>query len=440
MFTRTFRVSAGSVAAALLITGVGATAADAKPVKPSPAKNLHASATEPAIGTYDVAAAWDAASNATSYKISVVSAGTTLATGKVTNLADPKWDGDVKATPGQVLTVTVRSVAGHVKSRPTSTTLTLRDLIAPSASYTPSWDNTTGDATLTESGLVDDSPVSGVTRTVDWGDGTTTSYAAGAPITHTYALTPAQEVRFAPTVVLQDVAGNSRTVDAPGIVFNDFTAPTGSFTVAPGKAWAKLTKVTVTQTALQDDRTPAASITRLVHWGDGTSTAWASGTTVSHVYKSGGSFTPQVTMTDEAHNAATEGTSAVTVKVDSTAPVVKLLLPRKKHSVKAWRTLRGTATDTAGTGVKRVSLRAVEKRSGHWFGYNANTHRWLRAATKAKAFARSRAFALTTNSRHRWAATLAGLRKGTLVYQVWATDKVNNRSVKVTHKTKLTKR
>ena len=176
--------------------------------------------------------------------------------------------------------------------------------------------------------------------------------------------------------------------------------------------------------------------------GDGSpASAWTTGTTISHVYTTGGSFTPQVTITDEAHNAAQVATSAVAVTVDSVAPVVRLLLPRAhQHSVRAFRTLRGRATDTAGTGVKVVALRIVEKRGTRWYGYRPATRTWVRAATKAKAFARSRTMSRTTNSLHRWSGRIVGLRKGTLIYRVKATDNVGNASRTLTHRATLTKR
>jgi hypothetical protein len=274
---------------------------------------------------------------------------------------------------------------------------------------------------------------------VNWDDGgPTQAWTTGTTLNHTYPLT-AQ--RYVPTVTLEDAAHNSRVVHVPAVVINDLTAPTGTFAVTPASAWAKLTQVTLTQSALSDNWSPQAKITRSVDWGDGTpATAWTTGATLSHVYTVGGSFTPKVTITDEAQNAAQIATSAVVVHVDSAAPVVRLLLPRThKHSVRAWRTLRGKATDTAGTGVKVVALRIVEKRGTRWYGYRPATHTWVKASTMAKAFARSRALSRRTNSLHRWSARVAGLRKGTLVYRVKATDNVGNTSRTLTHRAALTK-
>ena len=221
----------------------------------------------------------------------------------------------------------------------------------------------------------------------------------------------------------------------------DNQPPTGRFDTAQATAWAGLTKVKLVQTSIHDNVTPDNKIARTVDWGDGTSADWATGTTLSHVYKAHGTFTPRVTLTDQAGNSSTPpiASSPVSVKVDSAGPVVKLQLPRHKHSVAAWKTLRGTAAD-AGTGVQKVALRVVEKRGGAWYGYNAKTHQWIKAATKAKAFAKSRTLHAKVGAQHAWSAKPAHLGKGTLVYKVWATDDVQNRSVTVTHKAILSHR
>ena len=151
-------------------------------------------------------------------------------------------------------------------------------------------------------------------------------------------------------------------VDVPAVVIKDSAAPTGTFSVAPSTAWATLTTVTVTPLTLVDNWTPPADVSGQVFWGDGSSDPFTGLTPVTHVYSTGGTRTPTVTLSDEAHNLSGDlSTSAVVVSVDKTGPKVKLTVPSAKHSVKAWKTLRGTATD-AGTGVKSVWLKAVEKR------------------------------------------------------------------------------
>jgi hypothetical protein len=332
----------------------------------------------------------------------------------------------------------VRAVISRKPGPAASVLVHLPDVTAPVGAFHSSW--TGSDATITQDSLSDDSggPVS---RSVDWGDASPAeAWTTGTTLNHHYAGLG----RFVPTVTLQDASSNTTVLTLDAIVIGDTTAPTGTFTVSPGTAWAKLTKVTVTQTSLGDDFSPVANITRTVEWGDGTTSSdWTPAGTISHVYAtaSSPSYTPQVTLTDEAHNStAPIVTSAVVVTADTVAPVVRLLLPRAKHSVKAWTTLRGKATDTNGTGVKVVSLRAVEKRGTAWYGYQATTKRWVKAATMAKAFARSRALSLHTSSTNVWAGKLAGLRKGTLVYKVKATDNVGNASAVLTHKASLTRR
>lgn len=432
---RPLRLLSGGLTVALVIGVLGTTAAEAKPTKPGGVTGLAATVT-PSHGTYGVASTWNAVTGATGYKASIIRAGATVASATVTS---PAWNATLTTPPGAV-TLSVKAVVGRHPGHASSLTVNLPDVTAPTGSYSSTWDNNTGVATLTQDSLSDDSPVAQVTRTVNWRDGSAPqAWTTGTTLTHTYPLTAA---RYVPTVTLEDAAHNIAVVDAAAVVINDTTAPTGTFAVTPATAWATLTAVTVSQSALADNWSPQADVTRSVDWGDGSpASAWTTGTTISHVYTTGGSFTPQVTITDEAHNAAQVATSAVAVTVDSVAPVVRLLLPRAhQHSVRAFRTLRGRATDTAGTGVKVVALRIVEKRGTRWYGYRPATRTWVRAATKAKAFARSRTMSRTTNSLHRWSGRIVGLRKGTLIYRVKATDNVGNASRTLTHRATLTKR
>jgi PKD domain len=429
---RTLRAPAVVAAAAVLLTAIGAAPAVARPA-PAPT-GLAADVTAHEDGTYDVAATWNAVPTATSYRVVLSKGATTLASTTVTSAA---WSPTVTATPGNA-SLSVRAVVGRKPGKAATLTVPLADVTAPRGSYSSSWNNGTGLATITQDALSDNAGTAGITRTVDWGDATgSEAWPSGTTINHTYALTNA---RYAPTVTLQDAAGNVRVVDVPAVDLNDVAPPTGSFSAGPASGWADLTEVTVTQDAIDDDRTPNELIARSVDWGDGTTTDWTTGTTVSHVYATAGQFTPTVTLTDEADNSSGAlSTSQVVVTADTTGPTVRLTLPKSKHSVKAWKTLRGKAVDSE-TGVKKVSLRAVEKRGGAWYGYNAGTKKWLKASTQAKAFDRSKAFSLKTDAQHRWSATLAGLRKGTLVYKVRAKDRVGNASKALTHQAKLTRR
>ena len=186
--------------------------------------------------------------------------------------------------------------------------------------------------------------------------------------------------------------------------------------------------------------TPDNKIARTVDWGDGTSADWATGTTLTHVYKSHGTFTPRVTLTDQAGN--------------SSAPIASS--PSRSRSTRRPRSsssgCRGTSTPsrrgrpcaarprTRAPASRRSRCRSSRSAAATWYGYNAKTHRWIKAATKAKAFAKQQDAPAKIDAQHRWSAKLAHLRKGTLVYKVWATDEVKNRSATVTHKASLTHR
>jgi hypothetical protein len=438
MIVRSFRALATVVAATMAVGMVGTPAAQAKPTKPGLVTITSATASASSSpGSYAFSSTWTASANATAYKVVLTNAGVTVASTTVSTLG---WDENVVTTPG-LGTLAVTPVAGHFKGTTVRKNVTFADVTAPRGAYTSTWDNNSGQATITQDSLTDDSPVAQVTRTVNWHETVNSpdeAWTTSAPLTHTYPLTPA---RYVPTVTLADAAGNTRVVDVPAVVINDKTAPTGAFAAGPANGWAMLTPVTVTQSTLSDNWSPPTMIARSIDWGDGTITPWATGASVSHVYTTAGSYTPKVTLTDEAHNTSLPiDSSPVVVSADTAAPVVKLLLPRAKHSVRAWKTLRGKATDAAGTGVKNVTLRAIEKRGTRWFAYKTTTRTWVRATTKAKAFAKSGTLTMGTNLRHRWVGKLVGLRKGTLVYKVRATDNVGNVSAALTRSAKLTKR
>jgi hypothetical protein len=223
-------------------------------------------------------------------------------------------------------------------------------------------------------------------------------------------------------------------------VAGDTTAPTGRFHARPTKAWARSTRVTVVQTRIHDNRTRAGHIERRVRWGDGRTTEWTRGRTVSHVYRSAGRFRPRVLLTDEAGNSSRSSvSSAIRVKVDAHRPTVTLAIPRHPHSVRAWRVLDGTAND-AGAGVATVSVKAVEKRGGSWRGYDVRTHHWRTAASRKKAFAAATTIRRPIRSGHHWSARLRHLHQGILVTRVWAVDKAGNWSHKAIHRALLTHR
>jgi hypothetical protein len=92
----------------------------------------------------------------------------------------------------------------------------------------------------------------------------------------------------------------------------DTTAPTGSFKLSLATMWVGQ-KTTLTVTAA-DDVSAFAAITKVITWGDGTSsTVPVAATTITKQYPKAGTFTIGVTLTDEAGNKAT--LNSVTAKV-----------------------------------------------------------------------------------------------------------------------------
>jgi 5'-nucleotidase len=424
---RTCLVAVVALAAGLVLAPPGP--ADASP-KLGPVSGLAANASG-ASEAYDVTASWNVTPAATSYRVSLESSRTVLAKGTVpqpTGATTASWTGHVAMPSGTKVTVRVAAVAGRRPGRTASYTLVLPDRTAPVGSYRV--DVTDKTAVLTELSVSDDVTASAaVGRSVDWGDGTSpVPFSAGQQPAHTY---PGVGL-WHPTVTLTDTAvpANTASYRVGTVVIGDDQAPTGSFSAAPGTAWATLTTVRLTQVDLSDgDFSAPADIARTVAWGDGTEVPWPAGTTtLTHRYAAKGDFVPVVHLIDEAGNAADVGSSTVVVTADATAPRVTISRPKRARSVSSWTTVRGTARDRAGTGVRAVKVRVVEKRGTVWYAYRAPSRTWARGgATKAAALHRAQP-ALAARSGYRWTSSVRGLRAGTLVVTVRAVDRVGNAS------------
>ncbi|MEP6665914.1 MAG: hypothetical protein ABJA81_05655 [Nocardioidaceae bacterium] len=409
------------------------------PSKPGTVTGLALSASL-AGTTYTVDATWNPATNATAYRVTMTSAtGTVLDQAKVTTAS---FSGTTTLPAGSNVNVQVVPFNGKRRGRTTSKSILLPDLTAPVASYTVTPQNSSdGNVTIQLSSISDDvSQASSITQQIDWADGTPTTSGDGTVTSfpHGYGATKAI---YYPVVTVGDLAGNTRTYQLTAVVA-DTTAPTGSFSVAPATAWASWTDVTVTVVAIDDDLSDPDKLTRSLDWGDGTTEAWTTGPTASHRYSTSGSFTPAVTIVDEAGNVAGPlATSAVDVTVDSVAPRLRLILPKlHKHSVSSWTTLKGRARD-AGTGVRKVRVRAIEKRGSVWYAYHPAGHSWVRAGkTPTAAWSKSKRAKLSTSLTHRWSVRLYHLKKGLLVYKVSAVDNVHNATAWKEHKQLLTRR
>lgn len=439
MFRHTVTRLIGALVAAAVL-GVGgpvvlaaeASAVSTKPVRPGPVTGLTMNLTKPS-GNFSVTAIWSAATAATSYVVALSNAttGAVLVTNTVTVT---NWSASVPLTGVTQVRLTVTPYATKFSGPAQTITQAVPDLSAPTGTFAVSWVDRLG--TITQTSLSDDGPIASVTKTVNWGDNTlAVSWSNNNPITHTYAA----DGLYRPTVTLKDGAGNTAVIQLAAIVPGDKTAPVGTFTTSPGQGWDKLTPINLTQTALSDDFSPAANVLRNIDWGDGTAVAaWVETVSAVHTYAVAGTFTPQVILRDEAGNTRQVAAPAVVVSHDAVAPVVKLLPPRKSvDEISSWKPLKGTATDK-GTGVTTVSVVAIEKRTKGWYFYQATAKTWALAATKAKAWKRSKAAVLTPTAKGAWAVRLVGLRQGTLFYKASATDLAGNASATVANKAVLT--
>jgi hypothetical protein len=344
---------------------------------------------------------------------------------------------------GATSRVNVRVVPynGNRKGKAASTSITLPDLTAPTAEYTLTpTSSSDGKVTIQRVSIGDDvSSDVKITQTITWKAGETdTADGSRASFAYDYGPTKA---RYEPVVTVTDEAGNSRSYTLLAVVA-DTTAPTGTFTVSPARAWAKWTAVTLSQSEIDDDVSPNDSIARSVAWGDGTSSTWSAGSTLTHRYPTGGTYTPTVTLTDEAANSRpVAASSAVTVKVDSVAPGLRLRLPQvRTSSVRSWTTLKGRSQD-AGVGVRKVRVRAIEKRGAIWYSYRPAKRVWVRGGkTRAAAWVKAYPARVSTTATHTWSVKLNRLTKGTLVYKVSSIDHVDNATAWKVHRRALTRR
>ncbi|MGA9345460.1 MAG: hypothetical protein WBV37_10205 [Nocardioidaceae bacterium] len=399
-------------------------------------KDLTLTAAKP-DNAYRLHAAWTAASRTKKYVVSMTSL-TGTALGKST-VSTPSWTGRTTLPVGSWVKVTVLPSNGKWR-RGTSEWIKLPDLTAPVATYTVTPTNSsTGLVTIHLTSLSDDvTPAAGMTQHVNWGGSTSLVSATGLTTSFVHSYGPTKAVHH-PVVTVSDAAGNSSSYELTAVVA-DVIAPTGAFSVSPTSAWAKWTKVTLTQSDLQDDLSPAEAITKVVTWGDGKQQSWKAGSALVHRYKAAGAFTPFVLIADEAGNTADLATSTVTVTTDSVAPSVRLKTAKHaQKSVRRWTTLKGRASDL-GTGVRKIRMRAIEKRGNVWYSYRPASHRWVRAgSSRAAAWSKAKVAKVSPGATSAWAFQLHRLKVGVLVYRVSAVDNVKNKSAVKSHRAVLTR-
>jgi hypothetical protein len=402
-------------------------------------QNLQATATKSGAG-YALQATWDALTGTARYQVTVTNASTGTSLAKTT-VSDPTWSGTTTLPVLSTVKVQVVPVSSTGrKGRQASTTVSLPDVTPPTGKFTVSRGATDNDVIVSAT-VTDDSSRPVTTGTIDWADGSTgtpdtQSWDFSGPLTHSYA----KDGVYHATVHLVDWTGKNAADETVAIAVNDTAAPTGAYTTDVSSAWARFTPVSLTQTtAPSDNFSAAADIKRTVDWGDGSATTdWSGTATPTHVYQTAGTFTPTVTLTDEAGNTTAAPASAVIVSADTAAPKVTVHKPLHPRRVDSWRRVRGTVTDS-GVGPAVVRVKAVEKRGAHWFGYHPATKTWTKYRSRTRALAKAGWAKAAPSSTGAWSGRLAGLRKGTLVLKAFGRDKLANASHVLTVRQDLTR-
>ena len=438
-FTSRSRLGLALATSAALVVPLLGSAFEPAAAKPAPrpgnVTGLAASATKPGAA-YRVHATWNAATNATSYKVTLSnSLGTTLDKGTVTDTA---FTGTADVAVNATVKVTVVAFNTTRRGKAASKALLMPDLTAPVAAYQVVQPNASnGDVTIEQSALSDDlSQPSGITQSISWGDATPDSSGPGTQTSFAHSYGPTKAVYY-PVVTVSDAKGNTGTYQLT-VVVADTTAPTGSYSANKTSAWARWTTVTVKQLAIADDLSQPGNITQTIDWGDGTVTPWT-GTLVRHQYSAAGSYAPTVTLTDEAGNASTPiTTSAITVKADTVAPTVRLVLPKPRTSVRSWRTMKGRAGDV-GTGVATVRAKLVEKRATGWYAYHPKAGTWQHVSSKAVAWKKAGTKTVKPTATRTWSMPVRRLSRGLLLVKFSAVDHVGNVRAWQLHQQQLTR-
>ena len=241
-------------------------------------------------------------------------------------------------------------------------------------------------------------------------------------------------------MAVKAIAPDSGTVTTVGFTADplDTTGPTGTFSLNRTSGYltsadfltAPSAAFRITQTALSDDTTPAAAISRTVRPGDGTATkTWSTGTTFPLTYTKTGTFTPHVFLTDEFGNRTDVALPTVTVKNDTTAPRVRITLPANSGRIASWQRIKGTATD-AGTGVFAALSMVIERRGGTWYAYDFAHRKWLKGySTITKTLNRTKAepaFMHVTSAGTWRSPAIRGLRRGPLHVEAVGIDNAFN--------------
>ncbi|MBM2615164.1 PKD domain-containing protein [Actinoplanes sp. LDG1-06] len=183
--------------------------------------------------------------------------------------------------------------------------------------------------------------------------------------------------------------------------------------------------VTMTQTSITVGDTPASEVVQTIKWGDGT-VQRAYGTTkkFSHVYRTAGSYSIQVTLEDGVSAPNVRMVGRLSVKKDATKPVVSLNKPASPTKATSWALLKGKASDT-GSGLKTVAVTAIEKRGSAWYYYNGSA--WVKASSQTTAGQKAKVLTVTP-LKGLFSFKFKGVTKGSIRIAYSAFDRAGNRS------------
>ena len=290
---------------------------------------------------------------------------------------------------------------------------------APTADYALDYSTiwTGQKVTLTESNLADDNtPPDLITRTVNWGDGTTDLLlGTDSTIDHSYRTTGT----FAVTVELEDLDGTAA---------GEFAGASAvSVTSVPGTF--RLDKKTVyvadrrsQALTLRASGLPAASVQ--VEWCDGEGNSIASkGGSVKHRYPYSGNFDLTVSLSNGAGTSSPRKVGTVAVKLDFQGPKIVITKPKNANKVSSWKTIRGKVSDPAGVRQAYVVLWQVRGASTYYY----NGKKWVKGKINNANFNKA-IKSVSVNSKGLWAYKVKGLKKGELIAGVMAFDQVDTRS------------
>nr|WP_221375499.1 PKD domain-containing protein [Actinoplanes polyasparticus] len=264
---------------------------------------------------------------------------------------------------------------------PTTTTPPPVDKTAPTGAIGVNrWSIFPGQSiTLTLSGIKDNvSPAAQIKRVVTWGDGTSSTVNPTAKtVAHTYKSSGKKPI----TLTLTDAAGNKRVLKSSGP------------TVVPQSVKYKLSRTTVfhgQKFVWELLSVPAGATKITIAWGDGRATVLTKPKKqkiTRHYYSTPdnkyivdpGVKTIKVTAYNKYGAATPQVAGKVSLKNDTSRPVVRVTAPSKPSKASSWKAVKGTATDT-GSGIKEMAMvTLVLKTNNNAVCYAPSKKKWLNA-------------------------------------------------------------